>query len=247
MATRLRASQHLMKKTGFLWEPIAALMGHLLIGEPPRADRKGSKMRLTTERVRALTSWRHASGRLGLVMCLAGLLSLGAVVAPPLMASASGSSRDGGVVPTPAHVAKRFVAVAYQFKGPWVQTGVPSVGSRVTTWAGSRLDRILDKVITGPAGDAGSQSWTPRSEKVLSKTATADGVRVLEVRVDIWDVLTDSTPRMFSLKASVHVALRHDTWKAVGTYLPMATGPARWCVNTPLGEAHCRVFPEGSR
>jgi hypothetical protein len=141
-----------------------------------------------------------------------------------------------------------FLSIAYTWKTAWYAGGHcgPSIGKRDKVYTAQALDTILTKVCIAPETDANTTSFTPLSGQELSAKALPGKVIALKIKLTIKYGNVGNKATVGTLTTSVRVSHGKNGWKAVGVALPGASGPTKYCVDSPAAAMHCNIYPPGS-
>lgn len=144
---------------------------------------------------------------------------------------------------TALQTADQFAKIAYTWRGRWADHPHRSIGAREAGLASPRLARILRRVTVAPDMGAGQTNYSPGRGKLVAHARLSHGVRSLTLRLPIRETAPGVNTR-FHHRVRLH--LRRNgagAWRVIGVRLVEATGPRKFCINDPLAEAHCNIFP----
>lgn len=148
-------------------------------------------------------------------------------------------------------VADRFLEIAYTWKGAAFAKGkFASLQRRERAQAqtSTRLDAALHGVAISPETDVDTTVDTTGPGHVTRQRALSGGVIAYTISLPVTQKIVGGTGSAsgYHVVARVNVKVRSGRWEAVGTSLPGATGPARYCVDSPAATQHCDIYPPGS-
>lgn len=160
-------------------------------------------------------------------------VAVGQLAAPPAGAAPRSAYQD----------ANRFLQVAYTYHDAWYGQPTTHLNLREHPYASSVLDHDLTDVVIAPEMDADINNYVSEGNgKVLHSTAKPGGVIAFTVKMPFDIVSTDGIyPTHFTAKVSVKVI--KGVWRAIGTYLPVAQGPNRFCDDVYAPTAYCSIYP----